>query len=314
METIKTYIENLFASLPKTEQVSGIKRDMLEQMEEKYNQLKSEGRSENEAVGQVISEFGSIDELTEELGIRPAAAAEETLPVSGELAEEYLEVSKKNALFCSVGVGLCIFAPAVMMAVNAFDPPAAWIALLPLFALIAAAVALFIVMGVRTEKYKTLEQKTVVLDSITEERVRARQSAFTPAFAAMIASGVALCILAPIVLILLNEYLVGQMSVAVMLAIIAAAVAAFVYAGVRHNSCQVLLNTSDEKVRMREMGNSKAAKVFAALEGLIWPLTVVAFLVWGFRFDGWEICWVLFPAVGILCGVVRGIIKALSGK
>ena len=69
METIRTYIDNMFVSLPKTEQVLKAKSDLLDMMEDKYNALKAEGKSENEAVGHVISEFGNIDELTNELGI-----------------------------------------------------------------------------------------------------------------------------------------------------------------------------------------------------------------------------------------------------
>ena len=38
-------------------------------MEEKYRELKRSGKSENEAIGIVISEFGNINELIDELGI-----------------------------------------------------------------------------------------------------------------------------------------------------------------------------------------------------------------------------------------------------
>ena len=38
-------------------------------MEDKYNELIAEGVSENTAVGTVISEFGNLDELAEDLGL-----------------------------------------------------------------------------------------------------------------------------------------------------------------------------------------------------------------------------------------------------
>ncbi len=74
METIRIYIDNMFMALPKTEQVLKAKTDLLEMMEDKYTALKAEGKSENEAVGHVISEFGNIDELTSELGIETEQA------------------------------------------------------------------------------------------------------------------------------------------------------------------------------------------------------------------------------------------------
>ena len=35
-----------------------------------FSELKNEGKSENEAVGTVIAEFGNLDELAEDLGIK----------------------------------------------------------------------------------------------------------------------------------------------------------------------------------------------------------------------------------------------------
>ena len=68
MDTINTYLDNIFATLPKTEAVLRARTELQASMEEKYQALKDEGKSENEAVGSVISEFGNIDELIAELG------------------------------------------------------------------------------------------------------------------------------------------------------------------------------------------------------------------------------------------------------
>jgi len=100
MDTIKTYLDNIFAAFPQTARVLAIKREMLAGMEEKYLELKREGKSENEAVGSVISNFGSIDEIVTELGIEPTTDdTTEGLPVSREQAIEYLDQMKKSA-FC----------------------------------------------------------------------------------------------------------------------------------------------------------------------------------------------------------------------
>jgi len=72
MDTIKTYLDNVFAAFPKTERVQALKRDMLAGMEEKYLTLRQQGNSEYEAVGMVIANFGSIDEIASELGIAPS--------------------------------------------------------------------------------------------------------------------------------------------------------------------------------------------------------------------------------------------------
>ncbi len=38
-------------------------------MEDKYHELRNNGKSDNEAVGQVIAEFGNLEELGDQLGI-----------------------------------------------------------------------------------------------------------------------------------------------------------------------------------------------------------------------------------------------------
>ena len=63
METIKSYLETMFANMPNTPEVIRAKTELLGMMEDKYNELIQEGKSENEAVGTVISEFGNLDEL-----------------------------------------------------------------------------------------------------------------------------------------------------------------------------------------------------------------------------------------------------------
>ncbi|MDO5456282.1 MAG: permease prefix domain 1-containing protein [Eubacteriales bacterium] len=69
METIRNYLNALFAGLPDTPQVRRAYEELAAMMEDKYTELIGEGTSENEAVGTVISEFGDLNELAESLGI-----------------------------------------------------------------------------------------------------------------------------------------------------------------------------------------------------------------------------------------------------
>ena len=75
METIKSYLETMFANMPNTPEVIRAKTELLGMMEDKYNELIQEGKSENEAVGTVISEFGNLDELADTLGINKIGRA-----------------------------------------------------------------------------------------------------------------------------------------------------------------------------------------------------------------------------------------------
>ena len=63
METIREYLNNMFAGLPDTPEVHRAYDELAAMMEDKYTELIEEGCSENEAVGTVISEFGNLEEL-----------------------------------------------------------------------------------------------------------------------------------------------------------------------------------------------------------------------------------------------------------
>jgi len=69
METIRNYLNTMFAGLPDTPEVRKAYEELAAMMEDKYTELIEEGCGENEAVGTVISEFGNLEELAQTLGI-----------------------------------------------------------------------------------------------------------------------------------------------------------------------------------------------------------------------------------------------------
>ena len=75
METIISYIDNLFRNYPNTLQLQKARDELFGIMEDKYHELKAEGKSENEAIGIVISEFGSMEEIAADLGLDPKSSA-----------------------------------------------------------------------------------------------------------------------------------------------------------------------------------------------------------------------------------------------
>lgn len=71
METIKIYLENIFLAIPKNKEALKIKKELFFMMEDKYNELKYDGKTENEAIGIVVSEFGSMDEILKNMKKSP---------------------------------------------------------------------------------------------------------------------------------------------------------------------------------------------------------------------------------------------------
>lgn len=90
MDTIKTYLDSLFASLPDNAKTQQAKTDMLANMRDYYRDLLRDGKSEEEAIGAVISAFGSLDELRADLGLpvqsdpNRAEAAADMMPLPNQ--------------------------------------------------------------------------------------------------------------------------------------------------------------------------------------------------------------------------------------
>lgn len=66
-DKIRTYLDNMFASLPATAQAFQLKEDMYCSMLDKYNSLIAGGAGEDEAFGRVVGEFGSVEDIRAEL-------------------------------------------------------------------------------------------------------------------------------------------------------------------------------------------------------------------------------------------------------
>ncbi len=160
METIRNYLENMFLNLPNTPEVYKAKNELWQMMEDKYTELKAEGKSENEAVGIVISEFGNLDELAADLGIASFMHSPQMQPtgrpLSLEDAKAYLKDSARHAYRIGLGVMLCIISccgPIFFDAIGGtyfhqtdlLDA----IGVTVMFLLIAIAVGLFIYSGVQ---------------------------------------------------------------------------------------------------------------------------------------------------------------------
>lgn len=114
METIKSYLETMFANMPNTPEVLRAKQELWGMMEDKYNELISEGLSENEAVGTVISEFGNLDELSETLGLNRQqynTPSDNRRCLSIEEIKKYIRAYNVKSILIAIGVFLCIISP-----------------------------------------------------------------------------------------------------------------------------------------------------------------------------------------------------------
>lgn len=102
-ERVKKYLDELFEDAPKTRKAMELKEEMLQNSMEKYQDLLSDGWSEEDAYKNVIGSIGDVTELFEDL--------EEKNLLNLSEADR-----KKKAILTSVAVGLYILAGVVLLA------------------------------------------------------------------------------------------------------------------------------------------------------------------------------------------------------
>ncbi|MCL2367475.1 MAG: permease prefix domain 1-containing protein [Oscillospiraceae bacterium] len=310
MDAIKTYLDNVFTAFPQTEQVLALKREMLGSMEEKYHALKAEGKSEHEAVGSVIANFGSIDEIVAELGLgttqTEAPPREESLYLSHEAAHAYLGQTRKSSIWIGLGIWLILAGVSGMILFEGA------LGLFPMFTAIAIAVVLFVVNGVKLWRYETYESTAIRLDAGTRAELEEMSRRFTTRFTVQIAVGVGLIIFTLGALVFLFQ--TGHVGVRVFPVILLCTVgfSAFLFTtgGMPKSAFDILLNRGDYRNKLH---NRKMAQIIGTIAGVYWPIVVAVYLLWSFLGDSWDISWVVWPVSGVIFGAVTGGIGAWFG-
>lgn len=228
MEAIREYLNNLFISLPETPEVLRAKAELLEMMEDKYEELIQEGKSDKEAIGTVISEFGNLEELAEELGIDTylkkekdpevqteksgteqtkgdAVSAEKTRAVycwGLEEARDYISYAWRHAQYIAIAVFLCICAPYADCIVDGASAQGYISPMLRniigssgLFGMVAIAVALFCGASGMKKRYGKLSRYCVLLDEKAGRYVGQKQEKDAQSRLTLRIVGISLCIL-----------------------------------------------------------------------------------------------------------------------
>ena len=327
METLKLYLDSVFAAAGDTEEVRRVKAEMLDNMEDKYHELKASGASENEAIGAVIADFGNVDEIFVEMGIAGAgttgvnsdasganadasSAADNAAPIYPLLAstqiDNFIDATKRSAQGISLGI-LLIFLGAIQLVLNpVIGFISANLSAAILFLFIMPAVGLFIHNGMRLSPFKDIEEGHFRLDAgkqvqlkIAADKLRSYDSRKTITGVFIIFAGVA-------ALLFGNSFPIPHgsfITVAVLLIAVAIAVRIFIIHFMECGAYDKLLQRRDYAPERR-----KSDTMIGAVAAFYWPLVVAIYLGWSLAFDAWDISWIIWPVAGVLFGGIAAFI------
>ena len=288
---------------------------------------------------QSVPDMGRIVQLSELFGVSTdyllkdemEAMEAVTLEESGsaartvtmEEANAYLAMREKNARTVPLGVMMCILSPVLLILFSGLsengngrlkETTATGLGLLWLFALVAGAVALFVISGIRSARFEVLEKEPIDTLYGVDGMVRERRERFQSAFTVQLTLGIVLCV-AAVVPIFVSLILFGEaelpelIATCLMLGLIACGVLLIVRSSIIWDSYKILLEEGDYT---REAKEDK--KRHGYIGGIYWGLVTAGYLAWSFLTMGWERTWIVWPVAAVAYGAVFGIVKALRRK
>ena len=332
MEIIKKYLDTMFEKLEQSEDVKRAKEELYTMMEDKYNELKLEGKSENEAIGTVIAEFGNLEELADALGIEELinenaeyddtqfanVAEENKRVVSLEEAKEFISAQIKFGHKIALGVMLCILSPITAVVIDEIsfitgDSSLEFIGIMALLVIVAIAVGIFIYNGMMIQKYEWIKKEHIKLNNDCEQYVKEEKECFRPKMAIRIITGVVLCIFSVVPAAVAGEIVgpnsfVENMSAVFLLVVVAIAVCLFITAGVKSSAYSILLQEGDYSAKSK-----KKDKLVEAIASVYWPVVVCIYLVWSFISFEWSTTWIIWPVAALAFGAIASICNIARG-
>ena len=308
METIKNYLDAMFANMPNTPEVKKAKEELFTMMEDKYSELIAEGETENSAVGTVISEFGNLDELAEDLGlekeVKETHEREAEKPrrfISMDEVKSYLESEKRNGILVGIGVMLCIMCVVPpILGEFLWQLGAEKFGVIGLFLFIAVAVGLFVFSGVRGSDWDFIKKEPCQIDMNTAAMVNDRKKSYKTTHALIMAVGVLLCAFCWVPVAILNE----EIYSCFLFISIAIGVFLFIYTGTIMGSYEQILKVNDSSTMSGTYGKEGEVvyinKVATAIMEVYWTSVTCIYLSISFITFSWGTTWIIWPVAAIL--------------
>jgi len=317
MDTIKSYIDSMFRNLPQTEKVLRAKSELFQMMEDKYTELIKNGKSENEAVGTVISEFGNLEELASELGISDIykTTREDSInrrKLTFDEIEGFIAAKRKKAVRTGIGVMLCIcsvIGPIISDALNYSD----YFGVIAFFIFISAGVTMFILSGSAMEDYRFMYEENCSIDAAETEFLRNKRREESNTYTAKLSTGILLCILSVIPPISFeNMGILEDLSPALLFLLVSAGVFLITSSNIIKGSYDQLLNINTSKLKRsnskeNERNKKYKNKTVKVIMSVYWQTITCIYLCISFLTSSWHITWLIWPIAAAVRTVIHSI-------
>lgn len=326
METIKNYLDSMFANLPNTASVLRAKEELLQMMEDKYTELIAEGKSENEAIGNVISEFGNLSELAEALGVEEEVKKEEERKeqqvvsndpervLTTEEAKGFIEMKARRALPLGLGVALFILPPVCPMLVSYFlGKGFGALGAIGFFSCVIAGILLVVFGASDRKNWRFIRRGKTTLSMDATKYVAQEKEKAEINYRIWLVLGVILCATCWFPAALTDNMAIGDVvGPLALFAMVATGVFLIIYSQVCLRGYKILLSLNgaesvkgayvpEEEVTVRGGKKVKfASPVADFIMGVYWPTITCIYLIVSFITFKWGLTWLIWPVAGVL--------------
>ena len=240
--------------------------------------------------------------------------------VTMEEAGSFLQYKEKASHQIPAGVMMCILSPVLLMVlaglmeagmVSLSESAVTGIGLIVLLLLVGSAVAIFVLAGLRGQRYEYLEKEEIDTAYGVDGMVRERREDYRHTYSICLVTGIVLCVLSslPIFIALLvfgeNDAALS-ISVGALLVIVSIGVFLIVRCSIIWGSYQMLLQEGDYSIQHKAQ-NGKNDHIAA----IYWGLAIAIYLTISFITNAWNRTWIVWPIAGVTYGVVIAIANAV---
>ncbi|MFC5338653.1 permease prefix domain 1-containing protein [Leucobacter denitrificans] len=350
MNVITAYLETMFSTYPQTPRLLEAKAELQTMMEDAYAGYLSQGASENEAVGRVITEFGNLDEVAPALGIsqeihppaanqlpapsQPSAPAPAPLtyaPITMEEAEGYANARRKTEPRLALGVALCVISPALLVSLAplgasgmfGFDERAgALIGLLALLILVTSGVLIFVRRSQQLAQFDRITSSKFTRSLSVERWAKSLEAEHSGRRTVRLQVAIVLWILsaAPVLTIALLPTFTDAASdswsgvgAACTLIMVAAGLLIFLPSNWAADTAEALTRSGRPDPATGAPDEDERSLV-GTVASIYWPLLTVIFLAWSFIGDAWDRSWIVWPIGAVLFGAIAGALNAIESS
>ena len=242
--------------------------------------------------------------------------------VTMEMANEYLQIIDWSAGKTAFATMLCILSPIVLLMLGAMsempdyhisENAAAEIGICVLIVLIAIAVTIFILCGMKTKKYEFMEKEDIETAYGVSGMVKEKRDAYHSPYVTQLVIGITCCICSVIPLfgtLAVSEsdfYMVS--AVCMLLALVAIGTYFIVRSAAKMNAMNQLLEEEDYTRQKKHENKKMSGPVM-----VYWLIATAIYLAWSFTTNDWDRTWIIWPVVGVLFPAFYAIVNGIRKK